>query len=180
MGSSVTLASQLETTHMLDEKEEAPFQDSLGLGREGDHLSLSKKKCSLTLELFSPEHSGLGAGLRGCSKGEGHTALKWQKDELLASKTLKRMEVEEESCPHSVLTWLPEQDRTTSGYPFPRLDEKGPKTLTAQAGSGHGNRTRDWHGSLPWARRGLEAAGTPICCVPSLAASQEGKGTVMT
>jgi len=96
--------------HILDEKEETPFQDSLGLGREGDHLSLSKKKCSLTLELFSPEPSGGGAeGLQHGRKGsgEGHTALKWQQDELLASKTLKRMEVEEETCPHPVLTWLP-------------------------------------------------------------------------
>ena len=66
----MTLASQVETVHILDEKEETPFQDSLGLGREGDHLSLSKKKCSLTFELFSPEHSGLGAGLRGYSMGE--------------------------------------------------------------------------------------------------------------
>lgn len=108
----MTLASQVETMHILDEKEETPFQDSLGLGREGDHLSLSKKKCSLTLELLSPEHSGLGGRAEGLQhgrkgSGEGHTALQWQQDELLASQTLKRVEVEEETCPHPVLTWLP-------------------------------------------------------------------------
>lgn len=70
LGSSVASASQVETMHLLDEKGEAPFQDLLGLRRVGDNLSLSKKKFSPTLELFSPEHLGMGVGVRGCSRGE--------------------------------------------------------------------------------------------------------------
>lgn len=55
-------------------------------------MTLSKKKCSFTSELFSPKHLGMAVGVKGCSRAEREVVRTGEENVTLFSGNSKRRE----------------------------------------------------------------------------------------